>query len=35
MEFDKLLEYIDFGKLDVVKSCPDGQNVSKELLGIV
>ena len=34
-EFDTLLENIDLGELDVVESCPDGQDMSKELLGVV
>ena len=33
MEFDKL--HVDLGKLDVVKSHTDGQDMSEELLGTV
>ena len=34
-EFDKLLENVDFGKLDIVESCADGQDTMDELYGIV
>ena len=34
-EFDKLLEHVDLGKLDIVESNTDEQDMSKELLDIV
>ena len=35
MEFDKLLEHIDLGELDIVESHTDEHDMSKELLGTV
>ena len=35
IEFDKLLQHVDFGKLDIVESCTNGQDMLKELLGVV
>ena len=34
-EFDELLEHVDLGKLDVVYSRTDKQDVLEELLGVV
>ena len=34
-KFDKILEHVDLGKLDIVESHTDGQDMSEELLGIV
>ena len=34
-KFDKILEHVDLGKLDVVESHTNGQDMSKEMLGIV
>ena len=34
-ESDELFQHIDLGKLDVVESHTNGQDLSKELLGIV
>ena len=34
-KFNELLEHIDLGELDVVETHTDGQDMSKELLGVV
>ena len=35
MEFEKLLEHVDLGALNLVEVCIDKQDMSEDLLGIV
>ena len=35
IEFDELLQHVDLGELNVVESCTNGWDMSKESLGIV